>query len=231
MDNNFLVDNPNKPKAKKPPRKRLISDKRMKEISFTLSFIDLFAPAIVSTVAAAIYAPGSTTTFLEALAGAVVFSMLAGAVLEKVHDGKVGGDFLVCGVANLIVGFVCTIFLFPAHAPDIAANLTSNVTSLANATAKVTPDLSNTTALLNGTSSCAWNCSEPSTVGSNITSVCTISCPIPQIAQNITASAHEMLAHASATGTAAVGAIAGPVREVRSLVSRKLESLNRSLKL
>ena len=222
MDNNFLVDNPNKPKAKKPPRKPIISDKRMKEITYALFYIDYVVPSVALICVADIYAPGSVPAMAGALVGSTIFATFAGAVLNKLHDGSVGSDFIWGGLANLVICSFYGVFLF--HAPDIAANLTSNATELANMAGNIIPAFNNSAANATALSNVSQSitCTHVPALDTTNHTFFACLCPVPpdQVPPNATIPVQQFF-----NSTIALGAVAGSVREANARVSKKFGSL------
>ena len=246
MDNNFLVDNPNRPKAKKPPRKPILTEKGKDQ----LLTIGQWGSGVIMGVSGAIVSHGMGTFFFFLAGGAVAGAICA--VLDNKRNGSSYDQDLLTyfaksmfiGFVNIVAGFVCGIasavivsVVFPAavaHAVtnasvNASADAAENITTLVNRTANATSVLANTTTLSNVTPPCS--CTYVPSLYTNNTTFFGCSCPMSQdlAARNVTIPAEMFMSSIKATPV--LGAVAGPVREVRALVSRKFESLNRSLKL
>ena len=221
MDNNFLVDNPNKPrKPRISPEQRARLNKGLKTVAALGSALCLiFGPGVATFFAMKLifHGTGLGTVLLGGIIGGSILSIrLKGKELSFTfgfitNAAAVGGCIVLPG------------FFFP--------HVAENVTMLAN-TSNVTPVLNNSaanvTALSNVTQSitCTFF---PLPDMNNSYYACFGNLPQVLAAHNVTFPAKAFMASLNATPV--LGAVAGPVREVRSLVSRKLESLNRSLKL
>ena len=202
----FLVNNPDKPKAPKPPRKPLISPEtraRVKERLDTPAAIVgmMFVPGPVASAVMNFLFPNAGVGVVV-LTGGIVGGVLTALVTKSPIGLGLGGT------GNTISATICMALsaeLFPMAA--------ANVTMLAN-----------TTALSNVTQSCTCTYL-PSPYVDN-TSLFACVCPMPQAqaAQNVTFPAHSFMSSMNATPV--LGAVVGSVREAKARLSKKLKSYN-----
>ena len=262
MDNNFLVDNPNKPrKPRISPEQRARLNKGLKTVAALGSALCLiFGPGVATFFAMKLifHGTGLGTVLLGGIIGGSILSIrLKGKELSFTfgfitNAAAVGGCIVLPGFFFPHVAENVTMLANTSNVTPVLNNSAANATALANAMTNVTAALNNVaanaTALANTSNvtpalnNSAANVTALSNVTQSIT--CTF-VPLPDMnnsyyacfgnlpqvlaAHNVTFPAKAFMASLNATPV--LGAVAGPVREVRSLVSRKLESLNRSLKL
>ena len=241
----FLVNNPDKPKA---PRKPLFPPEktaRAKEIlKKALDVIEvlcvLFGPG-VGTFAVMNY------VFSGAGLGTMVLGGIVGGIITTLVTKEEGG-FAVGGIFNFVSAAACIMLpgVFFHHAAanvTMVANTTANVTAaisnstayaaqaLGNTTANATAAISNSTAhaacaLGNATAvssdnlSCSCGCLVPQ--ASNAEPACTCLCFDPQTARSVTVPAHSFQSFINATPV--LSTVVGPVREAKARLSKKLKS-------
>ena len=246
MDNNFLVDNPNKPRKPRISPKQRASINRGLEKAVAIGLF--FVPGMVTVAAINIVLPGAVLdlfeVFVAAIGGGTIGGILCESILDTSRSQWDNGDMGIFGFATNAITVAGCIFLPGIFFPHVAENVTMlantagnvtptlnnsalNATALANATANVAPALNNSaanaacalenmTAVLSDNVSC--NCGLIVQQESTAKLACTCLGFDPQTGQNVTVPVHSFLS-SSLNATTALGAIAGPVREVRARVS------------